>query len=200
MDQYDNIPPPKISNVVSSVELGCSLDLEKIFQGGYYRYVEHTNRESGRKKKAGRFTEVLSLGLRGKNTMGRVFKSGKMMCVGEISDEGSRAAARKFARIIQKSGYPEAKFSKFKICNVVASWDVKFRINLKDLSVAHQENCTYNDGNRTHVLYFKMTEPKVTLGIFETGKITLLGAKSDQHVYEACSKILPILQEFRKPE
>ena len=122
------------------------------------------------------------------------------MCVGEMSDEGSRKAARKFALIVQKNGHPQAKFSKFKICNVVASWDVKFRINLKDLSVAHRGSCSYDQANRTRVIYYKMTEPKVTLGIIEKGKVTLLGAKSNQHVYEACDNILPILLEFRKPE
>ena len=50
-----------------------------------------------------------------------------MVCTGAKSEEDSRLAARKYARIVQKLGFP-AKFKNFKIQNMVGSCDVKFPI------------------------------------------------------------------------
>lgn len=52
------------------------------------------------------------------------------------SEEYARLAARKYARIIQKLGFP-AKFTSFKIQNIVGSCDVKFPIRLEGLAYAH---------------------------------------------------------------
>ena len=43
-----------------------------------------------------------------------------MVCTGAKSEEESRLAARKYARIIQKLGFP-TKFKDFKIQNMVGS-------------------------------------------------------------------------------
>ena len=47
-----------------------------------------------------------------------------------------RLAARKYARIVQKLGF-KAKFSDFKIQNIVGSCDVGFPIRLEGLVCAH---------------------------------------------------------------
>lgn len=52
-----------------------------------------------------------------------------MVVTGAKSEEDSNTASRKYARIIQKIGFP-VKFKKFDIQNIVASCDVKFPINL----------------------------------------------------------------------
>ena len=47
-------------------------------------------------------------------------------------------AARKYARVVQKLGFP-AKFLDFKIQNMVGSCDVKFPIRLEGLVLTHQQ-------------------------------------------------------------
>ena len=47
---------------------------------------------------------------------------GKMVCTGAKSEEDSRLAARKYARIVQKLGFP-TKFKDFKIQNMVINFD-----------------------------------------------------------------------------
>jgi TATA-box binding protein (TBP) (component of TFIID and TFIIIB) len=47
-----------------------------------------------------------------------VICTGKMVCTGAKSEEESRLAARKYARIVQKLGFP-TKFKDFKIQNMV---------------------------------------------------------------------------------
>jgi len=80
---------------VCTVELGCPVNLEKICHSGY-KFVEHT--------KGKKFTEVVTLGLPGKSCC-RIFKNGKMVCMGETSNEEAKLSACRFARIIQKMGY-----------------------------------------------------------------------------------------------
>lgn len=53
-----------------------------------------------------------------------------------------RFAARKYARIIQKLGFP-AKFKDFKIQNMVGSCDVKFPIRLEGLVLTHSQFTSY---------------------------------------------------------
>lgn len=44
--------------------------------------------------------------IREPRTTALIFSSGKMVCTGAKSEEDSRLAARKYARIIQKLGFP----------------------------------------------------------------------------------------------
>jgi len=74
--------------------------------------------------------------IREPKTTALIFASGKMVCTGAKDEELSRLAARKYARIIQKLGFP-AKFMDFKIQNIVASCDVKFAIRLEGLTFSH---------------------------------------------------------------
>lgn len=84
-----------------------------------------------------RFAAVV-LRLREPKATALVFSSGKMVVNGARSEDDARLASRKFARIIQKLGYPEATFKEFKIHNVVASSDIRMRLRLNDLRMGHR--------------------------------------------------------------
>lgn len=58
--------------------------------------------------------------IREPKTTALVFASGKVVVTGAKSEDDSRLASRKYARIIQKLGF-EAKFQDFKIQNIVGS-------------------------------------------------------------------------------
>lgn len=58
------------------------------------------------------------------------------------SEEESRLAARKYARVVQKLGFP-VKFFNFKIQNMVGSCDVKFPIRLEVLALTHRQFSRY---------------------------------------------------------
>uniref|UniRef100_A0A7N1A5L5 Uncharacterized protein n=1 Tax=Kalanchoe fedtschenkoi TaxID=63787 RepID=A0A7N1A5L5_KALFE len=82
-----------------------------------------------------RFAAVI-MRIREPKTTALIFASGKMVCTGAKSEQQSKLAARKYARIIQKLGFP-AKFKDFKIQNIVGSCDVKFPIRLEGLAYSH---------------------------------------------------------------
>ena len=134
--------------------------------------------------------------IREPKTTALIFTSGKMVCTGAKSEEQSRLAARKYARIIQKLGYP-AKFIDFKIQNIVGSCDVNFPIRLEGLALAHGVFSSYEPEIFPGLIY-KMKVPKVVLLIFVSGKIVITGAKVRQDTYDAFEKIYPVLTDFQK--
>ncbi|KAK8329100.1 hypothetical protein V6Z11_A11G295700 [Gossypium hirsutum] len=115
---------PTLQNIVSTVNLDCKLDLKQIA-------LQARNAEYNPK----RFAAVI-MRIREPKTTALIFASGKMVCTGAKSEQQSKLAARKYARIIQKLGFP-AKFKDFKIQNIVGSCDVKFPIRLEGLAYSH---------------------------------------------------------------
>ena len=71
-----------------------------------------------------------------------IFASGKMDVTGAKFEDDLRLASCKYAHIVQKLGF-EAKFSEFKIQNIVGSCDVKFPIHLEGLAYSHGQFNSY---------------------------------------------------------
>ena len=111
----------------------------------------------------------------------------------------SIAAAKKYVQIINRVGFPEAKFvpSNYKIQNMTATCDFGFPIRLEGLIYAHSSLSTYEPELFPGLVY-RMTDPKVVLLIFVSGKIVVTGAKSEESLQQAVENIFPILLEFRK--
>lgn len=110
---------------------------------------------------------------------------------GAKSEDDSRLASRKYARIIQKLGF-DAKFAEFKIQNIVGSCDVKFPIRLEGLAFSHGAFSSYEPELFPGLIY-RMLKPKVVLLIFVSGKIVLTGAKVREEIYMAFKQIYSVL-------
>ncbi|KAF1876578.1 hypothetical protein Lal_00021134 [Lupinus albus] len=132
--------------------------------------------------------------IREPKTTALIFASGKMVCTGAKSEAQSKLAARKYARIIQKLGFP-AKFKDFKIQNIVGSCDVKFPIRLEGLAYSHGAFSSYEPELFPGLIY-RMKQPKIVLLIFVSGKIVLTGAKVRDETYTAFENIYPVLTEL----
>uniref|UniRef100_A0A452HNG9 Uncharacterized protein n=1 Tax=Gopherus agassizii TaxID=38772 RepID=A0A452HNG9_9SAUR len=142
-----------------------------------------------------RFAAVI-MRIREPRTTALIFSSGKMVCTGAKSEEQSRLAARKYARVVQKLGFP-AKFLDFKIQNMVGSCDVRFPIRLEGLVLTHQQFSSYEPELFPGLIY-RMVKPRIVLLIFVSGKVVLTGAKERSEIYEAFENIYPILKGFKK--
>jgi len=130
---------PQLQNIVSTVNMGCILDLKKIALQA--RNAEYNPR---------RFAAVI-MRIRDPRTTALIFRSGKMVCTGAKSEEQSRLAARKYARIIQKLGFP-----------------TKF----KGLVLTHSQFSSYEPELFPGLIY-RMVKPKIVLLIFVSGKVVL---------------------------
>ena len=156
---FVSFAPPR--NIVSTVNLGCQLELKKIAL--YARNAEYNPK---------RFAAVI-MRIRSPRTTALIFSSGKMVCTGAKSEDDSRLAARKYARIIQKLGF-SAKFMDFKIQNIVGSIDVGFCLRLECFHTCHSQFCSYEPELFPGLIY-RLHEPKVVLLIFVSGKVVITG-------------------------
>jgi transcription initiation factor TFIID TATA-box-binding protein len=94
--------------------------------------------------------------IRDPKTTALIFASGKMVVTGAKSEDDSRLASRKYARIVQKLGF-DAKFSEFKIQNIVGSCDVKFPIRLEGLAYSHGQFSSYEPEVRISCILWLQT-------------------------------------------
>jgi len=175
---------PTLQNIVATVNLDCRLDLKTIAL--HARNAEYNPK---------RFAAVI-MRIRDPKTTALIFASGKMVVTGAKSEDDSKLASRKYARIIQKLGF-NAKFTDFKIQNIVGSCDVKFPIRLEGLAFSHGTFSSYEPELFPGLIY-RMVKPKIVLLIFVSGKIVLTGAKVREEIYQAFEAIYPVLSEFRK--
>ncbi|KAL6199934.1 hypothetical protein ACLB2K_029716 [Fragaria x ananassa] len=177
---------PTIQNVISTVNLGCKLDLHQIT-------VKAQNAEYNPK----RLHSVIMRTRDPKATV-LIFASGKMVCTGAKSEAVSELAARKCVRTILKMGF-DAKFKDFKIQNMVANCDVKFPIRLEGLAYANP-HCTSYEPELFPGLRYRMKEPKITLLVFAyVRKLVITGAKRREDIHKAFEVILSRDENFASP-
>ncbi|KMQ41236.1 hypothetical protein HL42_8062 [Trichophyton rubrum] len=180
---------PTLQNIVATVNLDCRLDLKTIA-------LHARNAEYNPKVGAGERFAAVIMRIREPKTTALIFASGKMVVTGAKSEDDSKLASRKYARIIQKLGF-NAKFTDFKIQNIVGSCDIKFPIRLEGLASRHHNFSSYEPELFPGLIY-RMMKPKIVLLIFVSGKIVLTGAKVREEIYQAFEMIYPVLTDFRK--
>ncbi|EGI58766.1 PREDICTED: TATA-box-binding protein isoform X1 [Acromyrmex echinatior] len=178
------VPEPCLQNVVSTVNLQTELKL---------MYINVRTRNS--EYNPARFTGLI-MRIQNPRATALIFRSGKLVCTGARSEQDSFLAAKKFARIIQKLGFP-VKFSSFKIQNIVATCDLKFPIKLEILYQCHGQFSSYEPELYPGLTY-RMYSPRVVLLIFVNGKVVLTGAKNRTELQDALNIIYPTLKMYRK--
>jgi hypothetical protein len=100
------------------------------------------------------------------------YKVSNQSCLPFPSEEQSRLAARKYARVVQKLGFP-ARFLDFKIQNMVGSCDVRFPIRLEALVLTHRQFSRY-DGDQSQLCVYSgiaVTLWAAYTGIFQRKKV-----------------------------
>ncbi|KAL0454323.1 UNVERIFIED_CONTAM: TATA-box-binding protein 1 [Sesamum latifolium] len=123
-------PVPTIQNIVSTVNLDCNLNLAEIS-------LKTKNSEYNPKC----FYAVI-MRIKEPKTTALIFAFGKMVCTRAKTEQESRLAARKFARVVQKVGFL-VRFNGFRIQNMVGSCDVKFPVRLENIICEHRVYSVY---------------------------------------------------------
>jgi transcription initiation factor TFIID TATA-box-binding protein len=178
------IRKPKIENVVCTVDLKHKLKLRKIA-------LLALNSEYNPRQ-----LNAVIMKIKNPNTTALIFSCGKMICTGANNIKQARLSARRFARIIQKIGF-QVDFSDFVIQNLVGSIDLGYGIHLEGLANGpHAKYISYEPELFPGLLY-KMTEPKIVILIFLSGKVVFTGAKTFEQIYKACLNICPIIESAK---
>ena len=194
------IPTPVIQNIVSTVDLGCPINLKEIaLQAQNTQYFP--NKFSG-----------LIMRIKEPKATALIFSTGKMVCLGAKTEEESKNACRKFGKILKNLNYP-ISLKKFKIQNIVSSCNVKFKIPLPKLSnhiikylgakrisyepevfpglIYHYyndiDNNSEENGGKSNIVFL----------IFSSGNIVIAGAKNRNEIYDKFDKLYPLLDKFR---
>lgn len=171
-----------INNVVCTFNVRCHLDLRKIALNG-------TNVEYKREN------QMVTMKLRKPYATASLWSSGKITCTGATSEDLSKVASRRFARILQKLGF-RTRFTNYRVVNVLGTCSMPFAIRITELSRDHRSNASYEPELHPGVTY-RVKEPKATLKIFSTGSITVT-APSVGNVQAAIEHIFPIVHQYRR--
>ena len=194
----NKMPQPQIVNIVSMVNLRVPLNLKLIA-------LKCRNSEYN----PSRINAVI-MRIKEPKAAALIFNSGIIIVLGARDKEKSKQAAKIFAKQIKNLGY-EAKFSDFKIVNIVATCDLGFPIKLTQLKIKINymlsKNKSTNDEDEKSPCHYEpevfpgliyhMTKPELTLLIFQSGKMNFVGAKNKDDIYEALQKIYPLLCKFK---
>ena len=190
------IPNLRIVNVVSMVDLGCQLnlsDIAKSCKNSEYNPV--------------RLNAVI-MRIKEPKSVALIFNSGKMVCAGAKNEEDSKTAAKKFAKTVKKL-VNQVIFKNFRIINMVATCDFKFRIHLTKLNseISYKLRKTLNSKELEKKisyepqifpgLIYHMDKPKLAVLIFSSGKVNFVGIKERDDAFEALKNIQPIIQKYK---
>ena len=180
---------PKINNIITSVNLGSNLNLKDIA-------LKIKNAEYNSNK-----SSTITLKSKGTKITLTLFSNGKMICSGAKSEKESKSNCEKFIKILKKLNF-NVEPKDYKIQNIIASYNTKFKISLSNLySNLNFENnnnyCKYNKENFPGLIYF-INEAKINIVVFESGKVIISGAKKIKVLNDILKNIYPFLVESRK--
>ena len=187
-----------VTNVVSLVSLidrhkiNPKIDLRPIIENPCKTYSLESN--------PGSFPGVRMM-IDKPRTTGLIFESGKLMCLGAKSENESRKAARRMARIIWKLPVNQRiVFRNFEIKNVVGRAEIGHSVDHVELAkflglpIRPCEDETKKF--KPKVIDYHMSDPKVQMKIFRSGKVTIFGCKSVSDLHMAWKVFTQRVAEF----
>ena len=130
-----------------------------------------------------------------------LFTSGAANCTGAKSIEDVKANIKIISNKLEQMGVEVYKDHEIVIQNIVATSYIGGELNLSEVAVAlGLENVEYEPEQFPGLVY-RLTDPKVALLLFGSGKLVCAGAKKVEEVYTAVDKVikeLSLLKLIRK--
>lgn len=173
----------RIQNVVAKIDLKQELNLKKIM-------LTLTEADT-------RYEPAIFPGLVVKmNSVSfLLFNRGSGICVGAKSVSSCIAECRKMYGLLLEKGLVEDRGIEVDIRNVVASADLGFRLDVERASET-LERVIYEPEIFPAAIWY-MERPRVSLLLFQSGKVIIAGARSEEEVTEAYRKAIVELSPLR---
>jgi len=178
---------PKIQNIVSTANVGHNLDLA--YLAGQMKNIEYN---------PNKFIAAIQR-LKNPRTTCLIFPSGRLVITGAKSIVESHKAARRFSREIQRARnkqHLKTTFADFFVRNIVASFNLKKKINLHDLYNARRQNCTFDQETFPGLKYKPCSTENTIAIIFNSGKVIITGALTINKIDEMYMLLKRILLRF----
>lgn len=125
----------------------------------------------------------------------------KLLSVGSAAEdpfeEVLRHGARRVARLLQRSGYPEAVCEGFRFTSCRAQTDLGFPVRLEALARKWGRHVTYQPDVINSCIFY-LQEPRCTFSVKSTGKVIMTGLHSSDAAKVALQKVYPIFREFSR--
>ncbi len=154
----------KIENIVSSASIGKDVDLENIreaLEGVTFNKEQFPG---------------LVFKLKDPKTAALIFSSGKLVCTGAKSVDDSKLAIKKTVDLMRTRDTEIPEEYEITIQNIVASANLQSTLNLEAVAL-ELENTEYEPEQFPGLVY-RLTDPKVVLLLFGSGKVVCTGAKT----------------------
>lgn len=170
-----------IENVVASAILKQRIDLNSVVKA--FPNVEYRPEQF----------PGLVFRLKKPKTATLIFNSGKMVCTGAKSERQAKKAVRKVVQELKDNGILIVEKADIEVQNIVASASLGGKIDLEKSTVSLGR--TMYEPEQFPGLIYRMSEPKVVILLFASGKLVCTGAKKEKEVYDAVTKLHGILED-----
>lgn len=173
----------RIENVVASTSLGDELDLPAVASTLY-----------GAEYEPEQFPGVIYR-LKQPKTAILLFRSGKVVCTGGKSMSQVEESVRVVSGMIRKGGQKILMHPKTQVQNIVATSDLESEINLNTVAVTLGLDRVEYEPEQFPGLVCRLTEPRVVVLLFGSGKLVCTGARRPSDVSLAVEKIAKELED-----
>jgi len=123
-----------------------------------------------------------------------IFSSGKIVCTGSKSVDMAKKAMSKVVDDIRNVGIKLPVKFNTKVENIVASTQIKAKLNLEDISF-NLENVEY-EPEQFPGLVCRISDPRVAFLLFGSGKIICTGARRIEDIHAALGKFKEKLESI----
>lgn len=172
----------KVENIVASTSFKKELNLSKIaasVEGAEYKPKHFPG---------------LVYKLKQPKTAMLIFRSGKIVCTGAKSLKDVRTAIDVMIKNITKAGIRVVKKPKIEVQNIVASSDLNAELNLNAIAMSLGLERVEYEPEQFPGLVYRVSDPKVVVLLFGSGKLVCTGARKAKDVEKAVDKIMEELK------
>ena len=170
-----------IQNIVASVTTGEAIDIDAVVRN--FPSVEY---------RPERFPGLV-FKLKKPKTAILIFRSGKMICSGAKSMRDLEEAIGVVLQMLKGKGIITQARPEIKVQNIVSTASLGGNIDLE--KAAYFLGRTMYDPEQFPGAIYRMDEPKVVVLIFASGKLVIVGAKTEEEPTLAARKLREILEE-----
>ncbi len=124
-----------------------------------------------------------------------LFQSGKVVCTGGKSMRQVDESIRAVSEMIRKGGQKVLQRPKIQVQNIVATSDLESEINLNTIAVTLGLDRVEYEPEQFPGLVCRLTEPRVVILLFGSGKLVCTGARRPSDVSLSVEKITKELQD-----
>ncbi|HEY3419057.1 MAG TPA: TATA-box-binding protein [Methanomassiliicoccales archaeon] len=166
-----------IQNMVASANFGMELDLRSLclnLSGAEYDPESFPG---------------LIYRLKVPKTATLIFRSGKAVCTGARTLEQVKCAIETVAQNVRKTGVMITDHPPFEVQNIVASADLGHSVNLTTVVISLGLDRVEYEPEVFPGMVYRLTDPKVVILLFGSGKLVCTGARKPQDVEDAVEKL-----------